>query len=347
MFVYEQPTYFYALLLLIPVALIFLWNRFWSSRAMKRFGDVHLVKKLVPEQSAFKTWIKFVSFSLAALALVIALVNPKIGTRTETVKREGIDIVFAVDISKSMLAEDVSPNRLEKSKQIVSQIINQLAGDRVGIVAYAGSAFPVLPITSDYAAAKMFLQSMNTNMISEQGTSFDLAIELASTYFDQDSSVSRLMILISDGEDHSEGLAQSLEILKEKNIKTITIGVGTEKGGPIPIKRNGVVERFIRDSSDEVVITRLDQTTLQKIAAASKGGYVLGNQTKEVLNYVTQALENIEKTEFETTQISDYNSQFQWFIGFALFWLILDVLFLERRTAWIQRLNLFNEKKQD
>lgn len=347
MFVYDQPTYFYALLLLLPVALLFVWNRFWARKTIKRFGDIDLVQRLMPENNTFKVWLKFVSFVLAFIALALALVNPKIGSKTETVKREGIDIVFAVDVSRSMLAEDVSPNRLEKTKQIVSQIINQLAGDRVGIVAYAGNAFPVLPITTDYAAAKMFLQSMNTEMISAQGTSFDQAIELASTYFDQDASVSRLMILISDGEDHSEGLDASLEILKEKNIKTITIGIGTEKGGPMPIKRNGVVERFIRDSNDEVVITRLDQSTLQSIASASKGGYILGNQTKDVINYLEQALENIEKTEFETTQISDFNSQFQWFIAFALFWLILDVLFLERRTAWVYKLNLFNEKKQE
>jgi Ca-activated chloride channel family protein len=262
----------------------------------------------------------------------------------ETVKREGIDIVFAVDISKSMLAEDVAPNRLEKSKQIVSQIINQLGADRVGIVAYAGSAFPVLPITTDYAAAKMFLQSMSPDMISAQGTSLNQAVTLAADYFDEGNATNKLIIMLSDGEDHAEGIDEALNLVKEKKIKIITLGIGTEKGGPIPIKRNGIVERFLRDRQDEVVVTKLYPETLKTIAKESNGGYKDGNNTKEVLTFVKNALDNIEKTEFETTQMADYKSQFQWFLGIAFILLFIDIFFLERKTKWIQKLNLFNEK---
>ena len=282
---------------------------------------------------------------LALSALILGLVNPKIGTKMETVKREGIDIVFAMDVSKSMLAEDVAPSRLEKSKQIVSQIINQLGSDRIGIVAYAGSAFPVLPITTDYGVAKMFLQSMNTGIVSSQGTSLDEAIKLSSSYFDDKSKTSKLLILISDGEDHSEGAEEAAEEANKLGMKIITIGVGTEKGSTIPLRRNGIVESFQRDNNNEVVVTKLNQESLTTIAKATKGGYVNGNNTKEVLEYVKNALNNIQKTEFEATQMADFQSQFQWFLGLAFALLFLDIFFLERKTKWVRKLNLFNEKE--
>jgi Ca-activated chloride channel family protein len=303
-----------------------------------------MVKKLSPESSVFKPVLKVTVLILALLGLILGLVNPKIGTKMETVKREGIDIVFAIDVSKSMLAEDVAPNRLDKSKQIVSQIINQLGSDRIGIVAYAGSAFPVLPITTDYSVAKMFLQSMNTDMVSSVGTSFNEAIKLSSTYFD-DKKTSKLLIMISDGEDHNEGADEAAEEANKLGIKIITIGVGTEKGGTIPLKRNGIVEGFKKDNNNEVVITKLVPESLTAIAKATKGGYVNGNNTKEVLEYVKNALNNIQKTEFEATEMADFQSQFQWFLGFAFLLLFVDVFLLERKTSWVKKLDLFNENK--
>ena len=334
------------LLFLIPIlAMIFLFNLYWKRKKQREFGDYEMIKKLSPDQSTFKSTLKFGIILLVLAAIIIALVNPKIGTKTETVKREGIDVVFAVDVSKSMLCEDVAPNRLEKSKQIVSQIINQLAGDRIGIVAYAGSAFPVLPITTDYSVAKMFLQSMNTTIVSSQGTSLDEAIKLSATYFDDDKKTSKLLILISDGEDHSEGASEAAEEANKAGLKIITIGVGTEKGGPIPLKDGGHIVSFKRDQNNAVVVTKLNQAALKAIAKNTKGGYVNGNSTKEVLEYVKNALDNIEKTEFETQQFSDFNSQFQWFLGIAFFLLCFDFLLLERKTKWLKKLNLFNEKE--
>jgi Ca-activated chloride channel family protein len=229
----------------------------------------------------------------------------------------------------------------------VSQIINQLGSDRIGIVAYAGGAFPVLPITTDYAAAKMFLQNLSPDYVSSQGTALDEAINLAASYFDKDSPTSKLIIMISDGEDHSEGIENALSIAEEMKIKIITIGVGTEKGAPIPVKENGKVAFFIRDKNDEVVVSKLNTEILKTIATETKGGYVEGNTTKKVLEYVNNALDNIEKTEFETTQIADYKSQFQWFLGLAFLLLFADFFFLEQKTRWIQRLNLFNEKDHE
>ena len=340
----DEKKYLYLLLILPLVVLIFLFNLYWKRKKQREFGDLEMVKKLSPESSVFKPVLKVSVLILALLGLILGLVNPKIGTKMETVKREGIDIVFAVDVSKSMLAEDIAPNRLDKSKQIVSQIINQLGSDRIGIVAYAGSAFPVLPITTDYSVAKMFLQSMNTDMVSSVGTSFNEAIKLSSTYFD-DKKTSKLLIMISDGEDHNEGAEEAAEEANKLGIKIITIGVGTEKGGTIPLKRNGIIEGFKKDNNNEVVITKLVPESLTAIAKATKGGYVNGNNTKEVLEYVKNALDNIQKTEFEATEMADFQSQFQWFLGFAFLLLFVDVFLLERKTSWVKKLNLFNESK--
>jgi Ca-activated chloride channel homolog len=341
----DESKYLYLLFILPIVVLFFLLNLYWKRKKQREFGDLDLVKKLSPESSVFKPALKLIFMLLALTGIIFGLVNPKIGTKMEKVKREGIDIVFAMDVSKSMLAEDVAPSRLEKSKQIVSQIINQLGNDRIGIVAYAGSAFPVLPITTDYSVAKMFLQSINTDIVSSQGTSLDEAIKLSSTYFDDKSKTSKLLILISDGEDHSEGAEIAVEEANKMGMKIITIGIGTEKGSPIPLRSNGAIVSFKKDNNEQVVITKLNKEGLTIIAKSTKGGYVDGNNTKEVLEYVKNALNNIQKTEFESTQMADFQSQFQWFLGFAFTLLFLDIFFLERKTKWVRKLNLFNEKE--
>ena len=332
----DESKYLYLLFIVPVLVLLFLYNQYWKRKKQLEFGDLEMVKKLSPEKSVFKPILKLVVIILALVGLILGLVNPKIGTKMETVKREGIDIVFAMDVSKSMLAEDVAPNRLEKSKQIVSQIINQLGSDRIGIVAYAGSAFPVLPITTDYGVAKMFLQSMNTDIVSSHGTSLDEAIKLSATYFDEKSKTSKLLIMISDGEDHSEGAEAAAEEANKLGMKIITIGVGTENGSTIPIRVNGVVESFKRDNNNEVVITKLNKEGLTSIDKATKGGYIDGKNTKLVLDYVKNALDNIQKTEFESTQMANFQSQFQWFLGFAFVLLFVDIFLLERKTKWVQ-----------
>ncbi|MCG9791857.1 VWA domain-containing protein [Flavobacterium algicola] len=341
----DERNYLYLLFLLPLLVAVFMFNMYWKRKKQKEFGSLDAINQLSPERSVFKPVLKLVVMALAFLGLILGLANPKIGTKMETVKREGIDIVFAMDVSKSMLAEDIAPSRLEKSKQLVSQIISQLGNDRIGIVAYAGSAFPVLPITTDYSVAKMFLQSMSPDMVSSKGTSLDDAIKLSATYFDDKSKTSKLLILISDGEDHSDGALAAAEEATKQGMRIITVGVGTEKGATIPLKRNGVVESYQRDKSGEVVVTKLNKVSLETIAKATKGGYVNGNNTKEVLEYIKNSLNNIQKTEFEATQMADFQSQFQWFLGFAFVLLFADLFLLERKTSWVKKLNLFNEKE--
>jgi Ca-activated chloride channel homolog len=345
MYELEEKNYLYFLIVIPVLTMLFLYIQYWKRKKQQEFGDLDLIKKLSPEKSIFKPVLKFILMIFALAFLIIGLVNPKIGTKLETVKREGIDIVFAVDVSKSMLAEDVAPSRLEKSKQLVSQIINNLGSDKIGIIAYSGSAFPVLPITTDYNVAKMFLQTMNPGMVSSQGTSIDEAINLASTFVDKKDKTNKLLIIISDGEDHSDNAESAAEEAKKLGIKIITIGVGSEKGGPIPLKKNGVVESFQRDQDNQVVITKRNADVLKVIAKATNGGYVDGNSTKTVLDYVKNALDNIQKTEFESTQMADFKSQFQWFLGFGFFILFLDIFLLEKKTNWVRKMNLFNEKE--
>ncbi len=343
MYQLDEKIWFWLLFVIPVLLLIFLVLQIWKQRVQNKFADKRLLNKLSPNRSLFKSMFKIGLFCLAIASLVIALVNPKIGTKLETIKREGVDIVFAVDVSKSMLAEDIAPNRLEKSKQLVTQIINNLASDRIGIIAYAGKAFPQLPITTDYASAKMFLQNMNTDMLSSQGTAIDEAISLAKTYFDDEEQTNRVLIIISDGEDHGETAVEVAEEASNEGIKIFTIGVGKNKGGPIPIKRNGVVMNYKKDREGETVITKLDEETLKNIAKEANGSYINGENTNDVVEQIREILNKMDKQEFESKQIAEFKDQFQWFLGFALIFLFLDIFLLERKTEWLKKLNLFNE----
>lgn len=343
MYLLEEKIWFWLLLAIPAIILLFLGVLFWQRSAQKRFADSRLLKKLSPERSLFKPILKIFVLSLAIFFLVIALVNPKMGTKLETVKREGVDLVFAIDVSKSMLAEDIAPNRMEKSKQLVTQIINNLGSDRIGIIAYAGSAYPQLPITTDYSSAKLFLSQMNTNMLSSQGTAISEAIELAKTYYNDEEQTNRVLFIISDGEDHVGEFSNIAEQANQEGIRIFTIGVGDINGGPIPLKRNGIVQSYKKDQDGNTVITKLDEQTLKDIAAEANGEYIYGKNTSEVTEKVKEILNGMNKKEFEAKQFADFKDQFQWFLGAGLLLLFLDIFLLDRKTSWLKKLNLFNE----
>ena len=334
------------LLFIIPL----LWLTYallvrWKRKTQNNFARPELLELLSPNRSKFKPTFKIILLSLSIISLVFGLMNPKIGTQLETVKREGVDIVFAMDVSRSMLAEDIAPNRIEKSKRLVSAIINQLASDRVGIIAYAAQAVPQLPITTDYAAAKMFLQALNTDMLSSQGTALDSAIDLAGTFFDDEDQTNRVIFLISDGEDHSEEASNAASRAAKLGIKIFTFGVGTESGAPIPLKRNGIIESYKKDSDGEVVITKLNQNILQNIAASTGGIYQDGNNTQKVLDFVSEQLKAMDKKEFEAKKFVSFKDRFQAFLLAALIFLLIDLFLFETKTKWVQKLNLFNENE--
>lgn len=343
MYQLEEPKYFYLFIGIAILIVMYLLVSYWKIRKQKEFADLSLLKKLSPEKSKFKSILKIIIVSLGLSFLILALVNPKMGTQLKTIKRQGVDIVFALDVSKSMLAEDIAPNRLEKAKQIISKIIDKLGSDRVGIIIYAGNAYPLLPITTDQGAAKMFLQNAGPDLVSSQGTAINEALKLAKTFFDDDTQTNRFLFIVSDGEDHEKNSSNIAKEILNEGIKTYTIGIGTNKGAPIPIKRNGKFIGYKKDNKDEVVITKLNVETLKDIAKNGKGKYIFGNKTSKTIEYVEDLLLKADKKEFETKQFSDYKDQFQWFVAIGLIFLILDVFLLNKKTKWVQKLNLFNE----
>jgi Ca-activated chloride channel family protein len=318
----------------------------WRNKIQKYFSNNKLLDQISPNRSNFKLNLKLVFELLVILFLSIALANPKIGTELKSINREGVDIVFAIDVSKSMLAEDVAPNRLTRSKRIISEIINSLSSDRVGIVAYAAQAIPQVPLTTDFASVKNFLQVIDTDMLSSQGTSIDSALNLSVNFFDQNSDTNRVLILISDGEDHDDIPDSIIKLISENNINLITIGIGQEAGTTIPIKIDGTVDSYKKDINGDVVITKRNSDFLLKIASSSKGEYIDGNSTEDALELVKTKLDKIDKSEFESSEFVEYKQQFQIFILLSLLFIISDIFIFQTKTKWIQHLNLFNENKE-
>ena len=346
MYLFDNPSYLY-LTLIIPIVIIINWFYMaWRNKIQKYFSNNKLLDQISPNRSNFKLNLKLVLELFVILFLCIALANPKIGTELKSINREGVDIVFAIDVSKSMLAEDVAPNRLSRSKRIISEIINSLSSDRVGIVAYAAQAIPQVPLTTDFASVKNFLQVIDTDMLSSQGTSIDSALNLSVNFFDQNSDTNRVLILISDGEDHDDIPDSIINLISENNINLITIGVGLEAGTTIPIKIDGTVDSYKKDINGDVVITKRNSDFLLKIASSSKGEYIDGNSTEDALELVKTKLDKIDKSEFESSEFVEYKQQFQIFILLSLLFIISDIFIFQTKTKWIQHLNLFNENKE-
>ena len=323
--------------------LVFLYNKYWKKITIKKYFDDATFNFLSPELSSTKSYIKISLNLLIISILVFGLVNPKIGTELKTVKREGVDIVFAIDVSKSMLAEDIAPNRIFKAKRLVSEIFNKLGSDRVGIIAYATTAIPVLPITNDFSSAKMFLESLNTDMLSSQGTSIVEAIELSKGYFDDENQTNRVLCILSDGEDHEYDENQFISTLSDSGIIILSVGLGSIKGAPIPIKENNIVKSYKKDDKGEVVITKLNDELLKKIATQSSGKYIKGDNTSLVVDEIINELKEMDKKEFESKQFVSFKDQFQWFLGAGLLLFLVNSLIFDKKTKWIEKLNLFNE----
>ena len=345
MYEIDNPSFLY-ILIIIPI--LFLVNYIymsWRQKVQKSFSGEDLLDFISPNRSNFKLNLKLTFQSLSIMFLAIALANPKIGTELKTINREGVDIVFAIDVSKSMLAEDVAPNRLLRAKRIISEVMNSLSSDRVGIVAYAAQAIPQVPLTTDFASVKNFLQILDTEMLSSQGTSIDAALNLSINFFDQQSDTNRVLILISDGEDHDDIPDSIIDLISSNNINLITVGVGEDNGSTIPIRLNGAIDSYKKDSNGDVVITKRNSEILNKVAELSNGIYIDGNFTEDALEIVKSKLNEIDKSEFETAEFIDYKQQFQIFLLLSLIFIICDVFVFQTKTKWIQNLNLFNDDK--
>ncbi|PSR05137.1 MAG: BatB protein [Bacteroidetes bacterium SW_11_45_7] len=316
---FAHNEYFYLLLALVPLILAFIAYIIWRKRALRSFGETALVNRLTPAKPVYKHQIKFVLIALAIVFLSIGLANPQIGTEYKEVKRKGVDLVIALDVSQSMLAEDIKPDRLTRSKRFVSRLFDNLANDRVALSIFAGNAYLQMPLTVDYAAGELFLNSINTDIVPQQGTAIGDAIDLALQSFDNTEQKYRTIVLISDGEDHQGDAQKMARKAAEKGATIFTIGVGSEEGAPIPVKGSGRQEDYKRDDEGNIVLSRLNQYF--RLGA--------GNQPLEGL---MNEIASLEKQEFEERVFTDFEDQFQYFllVGFVL--LFIEFLISERKS---------------
>jgi len=334
-------TSFLYLLLLIPVfTAVLVLFLVWRKKALNRFGEFHLIHRLMPEFSTGRLILKFVSLMIAFAFLVLALADPETGSKMEKMQRKGIDVMIALDVSNSMLAEDIRPSRLERAKQAISKLIDRLDGDRIGIIVFAGKAYNQLPITTDYGAGKMFLSAISTNSVPVQGTAIADAIDMAAGSFGQ-SFHNKAIIVISDGEDHQGDVLEKTEAAAKKGIIIYTVGMGLPEGGPIPVYNGDVRTGYKKDRDGTTIITHLDESLLQRIASIGKGMYVRANNSEEGWQKVFDDLDKIQKSELESRQFSDYEDRFQYFIAFSLLFLIFELFVFDKKNQWFSRFKPF------
>ena len=317
----------------VVVLIVFFYLVFkWKDQLLNRFGQIEMVKKLMPGYSRSRAVWKSILFIIAYIFLVIAVANPQLGTKIEEVKREGIDIIIALDVSMSMKAEDITPNRLEKAKHEIAGLIDLLQGDRIGLVAFAGMAHIQCPLTLDYSAAKLFLSMMNTDIIPRPGTAIGAAIEKAMKAFNQKERKHKVLILITDGEDHETDPVAAAEEAAKEGVRIYSIGLGSEHGVPIPIyDKYGTQTGFKKDRQGNVVTTKLDVGTLQKIAYMTGGKYYISSAGETELSEIFSEIDQMEKKELTSRQFSQYEDQFQIFIILALAALVVETFLPVRR----------------
>jgi Ca-activated chloride channel family protein len=340
---FERPEYLYGLLLIPVLILIYLFVGFIQKKTFLKYASEEFLGVLMPLKSVMRNWIKFGFFVLAIAALFLGLANLQSGAKMEEVKREGIDIFIAIDVSNSMLAEDIAPNRLDRSKQAILKLIDKLEGDRIGIIVFAGKAYIQLPITTDYAAARLFLSTINTEVVASQGTAIGDAIEIATKSFDQ-TPRNKAIIIISDGEDHEENALEMAKKSVEVGISVFTIGMGLAEGAPIPLYNEyGKQTGFRKDRDGNTIVTKLNESMLQQIAQAGKGTYVRANNTRSGLETIFADINKLEKSEIDSKVFTDYESRFQWFIALAIIFLIAELLITSRKHQWETKINLWKK----
>ncbi len=341
MFRFAHIEYFY-LLALIPVFIaLVIWLFVWRKKALQRYGQLSLISRLLPDMSNLKLILKFVLMMVAWGLLVFVLAGPQTGSKLEKVQRKGIDLIIALDVSNSMLTQDIKPNRLARAKQSISRLIDKLEGDRIGVIVFAGKAYTQLPITTDYAAAKMFVSTINPGMLPTQGTAIGDAIDLAIKTFGE-SKKNKALILISDGEDHEGNVLEQVELAASKGITIYTIGMGLPEGGPIPIYNGDVLVGFKKDKDGNAIVSKLDETLLQRIATIGNGMYIRATNSETGLNRIFDDINEIQKSEIESKQFADYENQFQYFLAIALILMILDLFIFEKKTFWLKQIKPFN-----
>ena len=346
MFIIEKPQILYLLLLIIPFTAAFLWNMARRRKKLARFGDYEGMLSQIPGYSGGKPYLKFILSMFAFALLVFCLANPQMGTTVKKAERKGVDVMIALDISNSMNCNDIQPSRLMRAKQTVIRILDKMESDRIGLVVFAGDAYLQLPLTTDYGAAKLFINNIQTSDLSRQGTAIGSAIDLCVRNFDPKFATAhnKAIIVISDGENHEDDAIGAAQNAAKQGIMVNTVGMGSPQGAPIPEIRNGQVVAYKKDANGNVVVTKMNREMLQQIAKAGKGFYVEDNNIASGVETVFDKLSDLDEVSFESRNISDYETRFQYFLAAALLLLLLEIFIFEKRNKVFNRAHLFGRK---
>lgn len=344
MFRFANPEYLWGLLAIPLLILFFIASRLARKRAIKKFGSENLMGYLMPFASKSRPVFKFVILLLALTSFITGLARPQFGSKLKKVKREGVELVIALDVSNSMLAEDIEPNRLERAKRAISRLIDRLNDDKIGLIVFAGQAYTQLPITTDYNSAKMFLASVNTDIIPVQGTAIGSAIELASRSFTPNGESNKAIIIITDGENHEDDASSLAQTAAENGIIVHTIGMGLPQGAPIPVYSR-MQKDYRKDADGNPVVTKLNEPMLEQISAAGGGIYVRANNAQVGLNALFDEINKMEKTEMESRIYSEYDDQFQYLFAIGLVLLLIEFIILERKNKYLKNIRLFGTVK--
>lgn len=338
MFRFGEPLYLYFLIILPLLVIFYLYSNYRRRKRLRRYGDMELLERLMPQVSKYRPDVKF-WLTIAAMTMVIfMLAQPQFGSKMETVKRQGIETVVALDVSNSMMAEDVTPSRLAKSKRLVSRLVETFNNDKVALIVFAGEAFTQLPITSDYVSAKMFLESISPSLISTQGTDVRAAIDLALKSFTPNEGVGRAIVLITDGENHEGGAIEAAKEAAEKGVHVFVLGVGSPDGAPMPVEGSN---EFRRDKDGNVVVTRLNEDMCREIARAGNGMYVRVDNTNNAERALNAEINKLAKADVETQVFTEFDEQFQVLAWLALIFLAVEAMLLDRRNPLFKNVKLF------
>ena len=342
MFRFGNSEYLY-FLIAIPVLLVLLLLVVYTrKKAIRRFGEVDVISQLMPAASAGRLVLKYIVVLLALTLLIIGIARPQFGSKLKEIKREGVEIIIALDVSNSMMAEDIQPNRLERAKQAIAKLVDRMVNDRIGLIVFAGDAYIQVPITTDYVSTKLFLASVGTDIAPKQGTAIGSAIELAMKSFTPNAESSKALIIITDGENHEDDAIQSAKAALEKGVTVHTIGIGDPDGAPIPVYTGTGQKTFRKDREGNTVISKLNERMLQQIAAAGDGVYVRSSDTRIGLNAIFDEINKMDKQEIDTQIYSDYEERFQYLFGMGFLLLLIEFLILDRKNRWLSKIKLFD-----
>jgi len=343
LFRFANPEFLYLLLLLPLMIILFIISSLRKRRVIKKLGDQNLITDLLPELSSVRPILKFVILMVAVASGVILLARPQFGSKIEDVKKQGVEVIIALDVSNSMLAEDIQPNRLTRAKQAISRLVDNLDNDKIGLIVFAGDAYTQIPVTTDYVSAKMFLSSINPEMVPKQGTAIGSAISLGIRSFTPGEDKSKALIIITDGENHEDDPVSAAEEAAEAGVIIHTIGIGSEQGVPVPVISGGRKD-FLRDIDGNTVITKLDEDILKRVALSANGNYVRASNSNIGLDEIYGEIRKMKKQELESTIYNEYNDQFQIFAALALFMLILEFIIMDRKNRKLADIRLFKFK---